>query len=1466
MFEKLPASTRPQLKIPKEPIRLEGVDNNVIEVQGLISLTLLIGKMEFVCDAIVAPISDHGLLGMDFLYAHDFLMGSDGLFELDGIIIHTEVEGITPKMCKVRLKEDVTIPAQTECVVSAVSDGTPSSLCIVEPIAHAPISNQVVVGSSLIDATRKMSFIPVRVMNPSTEDILLRKATSIGQLSEVENVSVLAANENSDEDHKHRTLTVCQIHQHVTGQGTDVTEATVNIPDHVQDLYSRSTQHLTPIQGEKVKRLIIKHADIFAKSPTDLGRTSMVCHTIDTGTALPIKQRPRRPPLAFAEEEEKIIQQQLEAGVIRKSTSAWSSPLVYVKKKDGTTRPCVDYRRLNEVTTKDAYPLPRIDDCLDCLSSARYFSTLDMQSGYWQLEVREEDKPKTAFITRSGLFEYITMPFGLCGAPSTFERCMEQVLRGLQWRTLLVYLDDVILFSSHVEEHISRLDEVFQRLSEAGLKLKGTKCELFQEEVSFLGHVVTSSGVKPDPKKVSSIRDWSVPRSVRDVRSFVGLCSYYRRFIKGFATIASPLHRLTEAGVAYDWTEKCQKAFDTLKQAITSDDVMAYPQDKGGTFILDTDASDTGIGGVLSQLQWNETLQAEVERPIVYASKSLTKTQRRYCVTRRELLAVVTFAQQFRHYLLGRKFLIRTDHSALRWVMTFRNPTDQMARWIELLSQFDFEMSHRAGKGHTNADGLSRITCDPEECMCYDKDKVLDELPCGGCDKCRKKHKEWESFFELDDVVPLSAKPDRTSGDLASDHRHNPISVRKVEDATMKNNLAPEGVTLAHVLWMTVIASILYVLKLPTFCGRATKWTIAALRKKPDTHSTNRDSDSLSRGTGHLTSNDHVGEACDENGQDPGGGDGDLGTTWVGGLTTQGLAESQSNDNDLGKIIGWLSDNMKPTRDDIASESPAVRKLWLMWDQLKLIDRVLYRVFQRSDQISFNQLVVPQALQGEVLSAIHNSVMSGHLGVKKTVSKAKKYFYWFQMQNSVQSWIQNCKVCSARKHPRKSPRAPLKKYTAGYPLDRACTDILGPFPTSNNGNRYILLVMDQFTRWVEAYAIPDFTAQTVAHKIVHEFVSRFGTPLELHSDQGRNYESKLFREMCVALDIHKTRTSPYHPQSNGVVERFNSTLVNMIASYVSKNQKDWDVNLPLLTAAYRCCDHASTGYTPNMLMLGREVFLPVQIALGSLHPHQDPVGTNEYVSDLRDKMSVVFSHVREHLQKAQILQKKDYDSRIALKTYKVGDAVYVLDSTKQIGLSPKLKLDRWKGPCVIIRKISDLLFEIKSSSKSKSKIIHHNRLKPYVDDKLPEWADKLAKSVVKETCNEVHSMRDDLHEDQGMGVHVGSPSMEHGNSNVIPAIDVQNNTGIDSDGGQTNTLVSDEHIDGTLLDAPTLISDIDMECVSTRSKMEGVGTNDNYCEPNVTENGVKSSELDKESLKKCSQRARKAPQRLISQM
>ena len=281
--------------------------------------------------------------------------------------------------------------------------------------------------------------------------------------------------------------------------------ATDMLPEYLHVVWENSTENLSSEQALQVKELLLKHKDVFAKDKTDLGRTNVVKHTINTGDAAPVKQNPRRLPLSKREVVKDEVFKMLQQGIIEPSQSAWSSPIVLVQKKDGSTRFCVDYRKLNNLTLKDSYPLPRIDESLDTLRGAKWFSTLDLQSGYFQVEMDPKDAEKTAFTTICGLYQFKVMSFGLCNAPATFERMMEVILSGLQWETCLLYIDDVIIFSNNFEQHLERLSDVLSRLQTAGLKLSPHKCQLLKKQVSFLGHVVSEHGIATDLSKIKAV-------------------------------------------------------------------------------------------------------------------------------------------------------------------------------------------------------------------------------------------------------------------------------------------------------------------------------------------------------------------------------------------------------------------------------------------------------------------------------------------------------------------------------------------------------------------------------------------------------------------------------------------------------------------------------------------------------------------------------------------------------------------------------------------------------------------------------------------------------------------------------------------------------------------------------------------------------------------------------------------------
>ena len=454
------------------------------------------------------------------------------------------------------------------------------------------------------------------------------------------------------------------------------------------------------VTKDKLRQLLQKFHDVLGVGIDDLGHVSTVKHkiTLQEG-ARPFYRMPFRANPKQAELIRQHLDQQLKSGVIRPSTSPWAAPVLLVPKKDGTLRFCVDFRGLNAVTKRESYPMPRIDTILDSLKGASVFSTLDALSGYWQFDMEEEDKEKTAFTTQFGHFEGNRMLFGLINAPATFQRAMDMILAGLLWHQVLCYIDDVLIFSNSVGEHFNQLQNVFMAFRAVGMRVKLPKCHFLFDKVLYLGFVVSGKGVSTDPRKVEVIRSCRPPVERSELHSFVGLASYYRRFIQNFASIAHPLTHMLSPSVTFDWTDDCATAFARLKTLLTSAPVLAFP-DWSRDFIVDTDMSERALGAVLSQLG-----DDGLEHPIAFSSRLLLPAEINYDAPEREVLAAVWGIEYFKVYLWGYHFILRTDSTAVHSLLNLKNPSGRYARWMMRLQGLSFHIVQRPGVAHRNADG-----------------------------------------------------------------------------------------------------------------------------------------------------------------------------------------------------------------------------------------------------------------------------------------------------------------------------------------------------------------------------------------------------------------------------------------------------------------------------------------------------------------------------------------------------------------------------------------------------------------------------------------------------------------------------------------------------------------------------------------------------------------------------------------
>lgn len=500
-----------------------------------------------------------------------------------------------------------------------------------------------------------------------------------------------------------------------------------NLPECKENImHLIRTEHLNKEEKKELLKLCNQFDDIFFKEGDALTFTNEIKHQIKTTDNIPIYTKSYRYPYIHREEVRKQIDKMLNQGIIKPSFSPWSAPIWIVpKKKDASNtrkwRLVVDYRKLNEKTVSDKYPIPNINEILDKLGRSMYFTTLDLASGFHQIEMHPKDIKKTAFSVDGGHFEFVRMPFGLKNAPSTFQRVMDNVLGELVGTICLVYLDDIIVYSTSLQEHTVNLKKVFEKLRASNLKVQLDKSEFLHKECAFLGHIVSTDGIKPNPEKIEVIKNFPIPKTQKQIKSFLGLLGYYRKFIQDFSKLTKPFTECLKKGRKIILNDKYLKTFEICKNLLMNDPILQYP-DFTKQFNLTTDASDFAIGAVLSQGPIG------TDKPICYASRTLSDTEINYSTIEKELLAIVWASKYFRPYLFGHKFRIITDHKPLTWIMSLKEPNSKLVRWRLKLEEFDYEVIYKKGKLNTNADALSRIkheqpnTSDPIEANINEKD------------------------------------------------------------------------------------------------------------------------------------------------------------------------------------------------------------------------------------------------------------------------------------------------------------------------------------------------------------------------------------------------------------------------------------------------------------------------------------------------------------------------------------------------------------------------------------------------------------------------------------------------------------------------------------------------------------------------------------------------------------------------
>ena len=663
-------SSATSMKIPEDvcvnasgdEMDIIGVVNIVVEIANLKPIT-----HEF--RVLNSKTYSNVLLGRDFMKLFETVTFD---FKLNRVRLGKQwVSGVNVNSVdKVRVKEKTTIPARSEAVMTVRCEKSLSSLTVDFDPGKLIGMKGVFISRARVSPNIHGEF-QISVLNVTESDIVFANRKLVGNVH------------SADE----------------TLFAVDEKPCGIPTPTTIEVQYGKN---LSSFEKKKLQQLIDENKDLFAADSKNPKRTNLMQHRIITDDALPVKAKGRRVPVAWEDYVNEQIQEMLRNGIIRPSSSPWNAPIILVKKKDGSMRFVCDYRGLNDVTKKDCYPLPHIRDILDKMQDAKYWTTLDCAAAYWSMPLHEDDKEKTAFKVPRGSYEFNVTPYGLTNAGASYQRMMDVCLAGLPSDRILCYMDDIVVFSRTLDEHVRDLSSVFDRLREGNITLKASKCVIGSNEVDFLGYRLSENGVKPQERLVTAIKDFEIPKSRKEVKRFLGMAGFYRTFIRKFADIAAPLNNLTRDNVVFKWTDECTQAFRELKACLISEPVLAFPR-LGEVFVVEVDASDVGFGGVLTQ----EGRDSQYH-PVAYFSDAVKSSQHHWAPGTKEAFALVLAVRHWYVYLAGTQFVLNSDHNPLVYLRKQKDPRGNIGRWITELEEYDYTVKYITGAKNVKADFLSR--------------------------------------------------------------------------------------------------------------------------------------------------------------------------------------------------------------------------------------------------------------------------------------------------------------------------------------------------------------------------------------------------------------------------------------------------------------------------------------------------------------------------------------------------------------------------------------------------------------------------------------------------------------------------------------------------------------------------------------------------------------------------------------
>uniref|UniRef100_A0A3B1J1Z4 Gypsy retrotransposon integrase-like protein 1 n=1 Tax=Astyanax mexicanus TaxID=7994 RepID=A0A3B1J1Z4_ASTMX len=1077
------------------------------------------------------------------------VVGDDDLHQFLSLISNTERwrgESVPERVGTLRLKQCISLQPRCEHLVwgklpesAAISVG---STVIVEPTQSRCRPKNVLVGR-VITPMWGDRWLPMKLINPSSEVVVLKRNAKLAD------VFPCIAVEDLSQPDSIQSYSQCVLDTPLTRSGEEVKMVLEKLGLQELDL---DACEVSDVWRDRLLQIIERYESIFSRGKMDCGEATGFVHKIHLIDDKPFRLPYRRVPPSQYEKLRTALNEMEEKGIIRKSHSEYASPLVLVWKKNGDLRICTDFRWLNAKTVKDAHPLPHQADALAALGGNVFFSTMDLTSGFYNVPLHEQHKKYTAFSSPFGLHEYNRMAQGLSNSPATFMRMMLAIFGDENFTSVLCYLDDLMTFAPTEQLALERLEMILSRLKNHNLKLAPKKCNFLRRSVKFLGHVICETGVQTDPSKVEAISQIQksdlmesdgVTPSQKKIRSFLGMVLYYQHFIEDCSAKARPLFKLTSEQRNQGKAQRGRKPYKRkpVSVKLSADDWSSECQNAFDTLKHDLTHSVT-----LAHPDFNEPFILAVDASFDGIGAVLSQIPPGETVARPVAFASKTLSRSQLNYPAH-----RLEFLALKWAIT-----DKFSHWLK----------GRHFTAWSDNNPLTYILTKPK------------------LDACEQRWVAKLAAYDFDLKYVPGTK--NTVADA--------LSREPFVQSCISHRLVKEPYTsLLDEVNGVVTGTVQDAFRLTTNCLIV------------DSQNESEDDPVLMQdplhSAGFSVSAEEVSAVLDAHRN---GGISQLPCVSPASLQLpqedpsiviphSQLLSLQEQDATVSRVLYYVQRGKKPTRHEKETESTCVTRLLKHWKKLKVRNGILYRVKRhRHLNRKVFQFIIPESLKKQVLHGVHDA--AGHQGCARTLSLACERFFWTGMNRDVAYYVKHCQRCIVGKTPEPDARAPLKNIRTSEPMELVCID----FWTAELSDRKtvdVLVVTDHFTKMAHAFHCRNQSAKQVARRLWNDFFCVYGFPKRIHSDQGANFESRLIKDLLEMAGVQKSHTTPYHPMGNGISERFNRTLGNMIRALPPKCKSRWPQMLQTLTFSYNCTVHETTGFAPFYLMFGRVPRLPIDV-------------------------------------------------------------------------------------------------------------------------------------------------------------------------------------------------------------------------------------------------------------------------------